>query len=204
MKKNRATLFLSTSAFLLAAVSQSAWALDCNYMLGQDAEYLGKDSGEGPGWSPDAIRQLKKEQAECRQMAKNARFRLKDEFKVKNADSLTDREALKRIDEEVNNRKEAQRRADEKRRDDVNHRYEESAAQQMKMGKEMMDQQDKMLQGLGVNYGNAGGNEDDDDGIDSTELKMYQKMVDSGAAPKCKGKKGQALLDCVDAALDAQ
>ena len=204
MKKNWATLFVCASALLLAAISQPSLALDCNYALGQDAEHLKKSSEEGMSWTNDSIMQLKKEQAECRQMAKNARFRLKDEFKLKNADSLTDREALTRIDEEVNNRNDAQRRADEKRRDDINRRNEASAAQQMKMGKDMMDQQNKMLQGLGVNFGNAGSNEDDDDAIDPTELTMYQKMVDSGAAPKCKGKKGQALLDCVDAALDAQ
>lgn len=31
---------------------------------------------------------------------------------------------------------------------------------------------------------------------------MYQTMVESGVAPQCKGKKGEALIDCVDAASD--
>jgi hypothetical protein len=33
---------------------------------------------------------------------------------------------------------------------------------------------------------------------------MYESMVKQGVAPQCRGKKGQALVDCVDAALDAQ
>ncbi len=66
-----------------------------------------------------------------------------------------------------------------------------------------------MLQGLGVNLGGMSMGDEDDEDLDDEEysdfeLQMYQKMVDDGAAPDCKGMTGTALVDCVDETLDAE
>lgn len=77
-----------------------------------------------------------------------------------------------------------------------------AAAQQVQTFQKALEQQDKTLQGLGVNLGGikipSGDDEDDDD---ATQIQMYKKMVDSGVAPQCKGKDGEELIDCVDSAL---
>lgn len=81
---------------------------------------------------------------------------------------------------------------------------EANAAQQMQRGQQMMQQQSQMLQGLGVNMGGMtipDANSDDDDD-NAFELQMYQKMIENGVAPQCKGKEGDELIDCVDTALD--
>jgi hypothetical protein len=77
-----------------------------------------------------------------------------------------------------------------------------AAAQQVQTFQKAIEQQNKTLQGLGVNLGGikipSGDDEDDDD---ATQIQMYKKMVDSGVAPQCKGKDGEDLIDCVDSAL---
>lgn len=82
---------------------------------------------------------------------------------------------------------------------------EEYGAQQMRAGQKMMQDQNDMLKGLGVNLGgmsiDAG---DDDEEYSATELQMYQRMVDDGAAPGCKGLSGAALVNCVDEVVEAE
>jgi flagellar biosynthesis GTPase FlhF len=81
----------------------------------------------------------------------------------------------------------------------------ESAAQQMQSAQQMIQQQNEMMRGLGVNLGGLtvpSGDSDEDDS--AFELKMYQDMIDNGVAPQCKGKDGDELIACVDAALDVE
>jgi hypothetical protein len=79
-----------------------------------------------------------------------------------------------------------------------------AAAQQVQSFQKALDQQNKTLQGLGVNLGGVkipSADSDDDEDL-AAQVQMYKTMVASGVAPKCKGKDGQELIDCVDAALD--
>lgn len=76
-------------------------------------------------------------------------------------------------------------------------------AQQATREGRLMDQQSQMLKRLGVTLEEADENEEgEEDGVDPTELKMYQEMLKNGLAPGCKGKQNEALIDCVDAVLD--
>ena len=82
-------------------------------------------------------------------------------------------------------------------------------AQQATREGRLMDEQSQMLKLLGVTLEEADESEDgeedgDEDGVDPTELKMYQEMLRNGLAPDCKGKQNEALIDCVDAVLDAE
>jgi hypothetical protein len=65
-------------------------------------------------------------------------------------------------------------------------------------------QGDAALRSLGVNPDVLNG--DDEEAADAEAeafgLLIYQQMVDSGLAPQCKGKTGDDLIECVDAALD--
>ena len=60
-----------------------------------------------------------------------------------------------------------------------------------------------MLKSLGVGMQGftVPGSDTSDTEYDEAELRMYQKMLDSGVAPQCKAKQGTALIDCMDAAL---
>ena len=78
------------------------------------------------------------------------------------------------------------------------------AERQMATGRQMMQEQSDMLQGMGVGLAGMSIDASDtlsDDEFSETELRMYEKMVEDGAAPGCKGLKGAALVDCVDAAI---
>ena len=137
----------------------------------------------------------RKRVAEEKKQANNARTRLKKEFKV-DGSKMTDKEAIARLDEEVMRSAAARKEAEERRR-------EAQHDKQVQHADELMKKQSDMLKGMGVNMGGGFG-EGSDDEADAAELHAYQKMVDSGVAPKCKGKKGEALINCVDAELDKQ
>ena len=84
---------------------------------------------------------------------------------------------------------------------------EEYGAQQMKAGQAMMEGQSEMLKGLGVDLGDLADDEeemDENEEYSPMELQMYQRMVDEGVAPGCKGLSGADLVDCVDDALDEE
>lgn len=166
--------------------------------------------------------------AECRQTAAERRAELAD-WGV-DAKALSDIAIFDRYDRELVNRCKADR--EQTRRDSLERdrlaaetaaanaerariaaarekEAEEYGAQQMKAGQEMMNKQNTMLQGLGVNLGGMSMGDEDDEDLDdeeysAIELQMYQKMVNSGAAPGCKGMTGAALVECVDEALDAE
>jgi hypothetical protein len=44
--------------------------------------------------------------------------------------------------------------------------------------------------------------EESDAAVDAFGMQLYQQMINNGIAPECKGKQGDALIECVDAALD--
>jgi len=60
------------------------------------------------------------------------------------------------------------------------------------------------LRALGVDPDALASDDEDvaDAEADAFEMRIYQQMVDSGLAPGCKGMTGDALVACVDAALD--
>jgi len=99
-----------------------------------------------------------------------------------------------RLNAEVNNKQDAKSAAAEARAD-------AAEKQQQDQNNALLQQQNEMLKKMGVNLqaeeSDAGA---DSDPPDPTELKLYQKMLESGVAPHCKGKKGWAMIDCVDAA----
>lgn len=66
-------------------------------------------------------------------------------------------------------------------------------------------QGDAALRSLGVDPDALNSDDDDvsDAEADAFGLRMYQQMIDNGLAPQCKGKTGDDLIDCVDAALDS-
>lgn len=77
------------------------------------------------------------------------------------------------------------------------------AAAQMQAGQQMMQEQNQMMKGLGVNLGNpsVSHKDCDDDDYTAYELNMYQSMIDNGVAAHCNGKTCADLVDCVDEAL---
>ena len=80
-----------------------------------------------------------------------------------------------------------------------------AAAQQVQTFQKAVEQQNKTLQGLGVNLGGIkipSADSDDDEDL-ATQVQMYKQMLGNGIAPQCKGKDGQELIDCVDEALGA-
>ena len=165
-------------------------------------------------------------QGECRQAATERRAEL-DEWGVDSA-AMSDAAIFDRYDRELVARCKADR--EQTRRDSLEHdrlaaerataeadrariaaernrQAEEYGAQQMNSGQAMMKEQNEMLRGLGVNLGDISlDSEEDleDDDYSAAELQMYERMIDSGAAPGCKGTSGAAMVECVDAALDAE
>lgn len=140
-------------------------------------------------------KECKRNQAETKQRGAAARKRLKGEFGI-DASGLSDSEAIVQLNAEVNQKKndasaaaEAKANAAEKRRQDQNDA--------------LLKKQDEMLKEMGVKPNAlAAGVADDSDEPDPAELQQYQKMLDSGIAPHCKGKKGWAMIDCVDQAME--
>lgn len=184
-------------AMLLVTSADFSLAEECNYNW-----ILANTDGSKPTKEQYDEKQSREQQcakriADEKHRAANARTRLKKEFEVDDS-GLSDAEAVVRLEEEIDNRRREQEEAENRRQE---------AAEQKRMGdiQQLMDKQDKMLQGLGVNMGGpaaASGGDSNESDIDPIELQMYQKMVDEGVAPQCKGKKGEALIDCVDAAID--
>ncbi|MDX1498786.1 MAG: hypothetical protein R3176_02750 [Woeseiaceae bacterium] len=87
-----------------------------------------------------------------------------------------------------------------------NREAERHAAEQMKAGQQMLEEQDAMLKGLGVNLGSTSRKHQDcpDDDYEAAELNMYQAMVDQGVAPQCDGLTCAEFVDCVDEVVDAE
>jgi len=125
-----------------------------------------------------------------------ARARLASEFDI-DASKLSDAQAIARLQQEVDARQQAQEQA-EARRAAI------AEAQQASQQGKLMDSQAEMLKNLGVSLDDGDDQDADDGGVDPAELRMYQEMLKNGIAPQCKSKTGEALIDCVDAALDAE
>lgn len=211
---------LSTVVFSVSlSFAQSAAAADnlnCHDALSKDPVALSKDSGEGVAWSPAQIGELKADQAECRQRAVTARERLRDEFEI-DPGKMSDSMAIARLDEELERRRAAEEAAEHRRRDEAAKREEQAADDWATKGASMMEQQNEMLRGMGIDPKSIpGGDEDEDeydeedddygsnDSVDPMELQMYERMIANGVAPECKGLKGEDLIDCVDEVLDAE
>lgn len=189
---------LTVAALALAMLGTSpthADEVDCNFTYLLYAE-------DGSGASQEMVEAKEQREAECRQRkiedakeAKHARKRLEKEFGVAAAD-MTDREAIARLAEEVNRREREEKEA-------ADLRAERAEQARMNKADKLMSRQNSMLKSLGVDM--ASDDEDEDDyGVDPVELQMYERMIANGVAPNCKGQKDQALIDCVDEALDAE
>ncbi len=169
---------------------------DCDYsymLVNEDGsktraeQYAKKDQHEA---------ECRRDNADHKQRAANARVRLTGEFKV-DSGGMSDKEAIARLNEEIGKKAEADKNARELR-------AQQAEQQRMNQASAMLDKQDQMLKGLGVNLRTSRAEDEEgpsDAEYDATELQMYQTMVDQGAAPQCKGKKGAQLVVCVDAAL---
>lgn len=168
------------------------FAEDCNFNW-----VLFNEDGSKPTKAQHA--EKKQKETECKQrvadekqQARNARDRLKKEFKV-DASKMTNNEAIVRLNEEVQKRADA-RKAEEERQNEARDNA------RMKQADELMEKQNRMLKGAGYNIEGLMGESDEQ--ADAAELQAYENMVKQGVAPKCKGKKGDALINCVDAELD--
>jgi hypothetical protein len=187
---------------ILTAAYAEAAKLNCHYIDKLDPAYLSKDSGVGAAWSKDQLRQLEKDKAECQRLGTAARARLSKEFSVK-SDGMSNAQAIGRLDEEQVKQKNARADAEQKRRDAEARRQEQHQKEMMNQAASVMNNQNAMLKGLGVSMQGitVPGSDASDAEYDEAELHMYQKMLDSGVAPECKGEQGSALIDCMDAAL---
>lgn len=180
------------------AVGPVAGAADdeCNFNF-----MLGGEDGSKPTEAQKAAKaqreaECRRQVAERRQQAAQARTRLKAEFGV-DASKFSDQMAIGRLEEEIGKR-------DEKRQEDKERQARAADQQRMNQAAALMKQQDQMLKSQGVKVGSGAGADAGDDEYDAVELQSYQKMVDSGVAPQCKGRKGAALIECVDEALDEE
>jgi hypothetical protein len=189
------TAFLTLIALFALFSPESALAEECDFtwvLVNED----------GSKATPEQHAEKARRETECKQRLADqkrdgaaARARLASEFEV-DASKLDDVQAINRLQSELDARKRAADDAQERRR-----LLEES--QRASQAGKLMDDQSKMLQELGVEI-DEDGDEGDDEGVDATELKMYQEMLRNGIAPQCKGKQDQALIDCVDDVLDAE
>lgn len=195
----RLGLSVLSAIWLLTGTGLAHAEENCNHQW-----MLITEDGSKP--TQDMINQKNEREAACRKRnadakkeAANARERLQKDFRV-DAGNMTDHEAIQRLAEEVDNRRRANEEASARREEAA------QAEQANRFGK-LMDKQNKMLKGIGVDMGDDDDEEGDSesaDGIDPVELQMYQRMVDGGAAPQCKGKKDEALINCVDRVLDEE
>lgn len=156
---------------------------------------------DGSKATPDQHAEKARREQECKQRLADerrdgplARARLSSEFKI-DAAKLSDREAIGRLQQLLDERKRAE--------DDAQAR-EEAIGQAQRASQEgkLMDEQREMLNGLGVKLDED--DAQDDAAIDPSELQMYQEMIKNGIAPECKGKNDQALIGCVDEVLEKE
>ena len=181
----------------LKGFSNSAIAAECDYSW-----VLASTDGCKPSAEPYAEKERREREcikrlADQKAGGASARTRLKAEFKV-DASKLRDSQAIARLEQETNALRQAEEEA-QARRASI------AEAQQATREGRLMDEQSQMLKRLGVTLEEADENEEgEEDGVDPTELKMYQEMLKNGLAPGCKGKQNEALIDCVDAVLDSE
>ncbi len=192
---------------LLACGMAGAWTPDeCDWALATAPERVPVQQPHEEAWDRASFVQYREW---CGKTAADARRRLGDEFGV-DAGDMSAQQAIARLAEEIEQRRLAQERELQARDERERARYEaearrqeENAARQMAEADRMAREQNEMLKGLGVDLG-GGVDDDEADDVDPTELAMYQKMVDRGVAPHCKGQRGARLIDCVDEALEAE
>ena len=157
---------------------------------------------EGEGMAQDEVtranktmaddqRRLKEEAEQEKKDGAIARARLSSEFGI-NAAGMSDSEAIVRLKDAVNDRKAASEA-------EVQKQHEAAEAKQEKARQDLMKKQEAVIKGT---FG--AGSQDVMDDEDAAEEHMYEGMVQHGVAPQCRGKKGSALIDCVDKAMDAE
>jgi hypothetical protein len=135
------------------------------------------------------------------------RWNREDEARAVAASRKSRREAeakeLRRLaDEDVAE----ERRAKERRDTDALARQATSSTEGLRRAGEVSRAQgEAALRNFGVDPDalQSDDEEESDAAADAFGQKLYQQMIDNGLAPQCKGKKGDALVDCVDAALGA-
>ncbi len=136
-------------------------------------------------------RRLKQDAEREKKEGTIARQRLGKEFNI-DANGMSDSEAIIRLRDELNEREAASEAAAQQQR-------EQAEAQREKQQRQLLQKQEALIKGT---FGT--GSEEVADDEDAAEEKMYEQMVRGGAAPQCRGKTGQALIACVDAAMDAE
>ena len=169
----------------------------CNH-----TDVLINEDGSKPSAAQYALKerldeQCREDKAKMHKKAVSARVTLKKKYHI-DASGMTDREAVYRLEKEEEDAKQAREQAKERRE-------QEAASQREKQMNSIMKQQNNMMKSMGIDLPSGGGSDDDQGAADDDKMQeqMYRKMVDGGAAPQCKGKKGDALIKCVDAAMDA-
>jgi hypothetical protein len=189
----RKPVCLALGALFLIAFATPALAEECDFtwiLINTDGS---KPSAEQHAEKDRKERECKKRLADEKRDGAAARARLGSEFEI-DSGKLTDGQAIARLAQELDARKRAE--------EDARARREALAqSQQADQVQEMIDRQGQMLRGVGVNLDD---DDEDDGGVDPIELQMYQEMLKNGIAPECKGKKDQALIDCVDAVLEQE
>lgn len=181
---------LCSLAFTQVSVANSE---DCNYTWVLWNE-------DGSPTTPEQHTEKERREAECKRnkvetqrQAADARKRLQSEFGI-DASGLPDNEAIGQLQSEIDKKKSAEK-------DAASAKALAAEKQRQTSIDAAMKKQDDMLKGMGVNMGVMEADaSDDSDPPSAVELQMYQKMLDEGVAPHCKGKKGWVMIDCVDAA----
>jgi hypothetical protein len=136
-------------------------------------------------------REVKESERQEKEQGAIARRRLATEFHV-DASKLSDGEAILRLKDEIQARDAAKQQEEQRRR-------EQAEAQREKQRQKVLDQQEAVAKkAYGMGTEEAAENED------AAQQNMYENMVKQGVAPQCRGKKGPALVECVDKALDAE
>jgi len=133
-------------------------------------------------------REIRESEAQEKHDGAIARQRLAKEFHV-DSSKMSDGDAIRRLHDEVQARDAAKEAAEQRQR-------EQAEARREKQIQDTVKKQDAIAQkAYGMNTDEVGDDED------AAEASMYEQMVQHGVAPQCRGKKGRALIDCVDAAL---
>jgi hypothetical protein len=171
------------SALMVAPVVRMARA---------DEDSASRDEVERSRQSQERMqREVRESEQQRKEQGAIARQRLSKEFGI-DASHMSDSDAIVRLRDEIHDRDAAREQEEQRKR-------EQAESQQDERQRELMRKQEAVLKGT---FGKGSDEIADDE--DAAQEKMYEQMVQKGVAPQCRGKKGEALIDCVDKAMDAQ
>jgi len=143
-------------------------------------------------------KQCLEDKARIHKQAITARVTLKKKFNI-DASNMNDWDTVYRLNQEEETARINAAEAKEQRRlEDMEKRENQIQS--------IMKQQQSMMKAMGVDVPSDNDEDKTEQQEDAEQAKiqqqMYQSMVDGGAAPQCKGKTGDALIECVEAAVE--